>query len=198
METIKINLATFEYQDKRLSYPVMLIVAAVVVILSGLSISVGLNTQTEIKDYESKIAEREQSLLKRQQINKIPRLKDEDIESLKKDINLINGLINMDAYPYDRLLGSLELCVQPGIVLSSFDMSKEFSKATIEGNADSMNDITVFLNNLNNSNIYKTNNLMNLSVLQADETKEESASMGSGITFEIESSIAKDRIWEKE
>jgi Tfp pilus assembly protein PilN len=198
LEIIKINLATFEYQDKCLSYPVMLIVAAVVLIISGLSLSTGFNAQTEIKDYERRIAEREQGVLKRQQIKKIPRLKDGDIESLKKDINLINGLINLDAYPYDRLLGSLELCVPSGIVLSSFEMSKDFSKATLKGNAASMNDITVFLNNLNNSNIYKTNNLINLSVSQADETKEESAFMGSGITFDIESSIARDRIWEKE
>jgi Tfp pilus assembly protein PilN len=197
LETIKINLATFKYQDKRISYPLMLFAAIIVLIISSLSIRTGINAQSEIKEYEKKTVEREQDVLKRQEIkkDKSAGLKDSEIVSLKKDIDFINGLINMDAFPYDRLLDSLELCVPSGIVILSFEMSKDFNKVTFEGRADSMNDITVFLNNLNKSRIYKNNNLLNLSVSQENNTQEESIPAGNGITFELESLIAMDQLW---
>jgi hypothetical protein len=198
LETIKINLATFEYQDKRLSYPVMLIIAAIVLFISSLSIKAGINAQSEIKDYEQIIKEREQDVLKRQQVKKIPRLKDAEVESIKKDVSFINSLIKMDAYPYDRLLGALEGCVPQGIELSRFEISKDFNKATLEGKADSMSNITLFLNNLNSSTLYKNNNLLNLSVSQENNAVEETASTGNGITFEIESLIARDQVWKNE
>ena len=199
METIKINLATFEYEDKHLSYPVMLLAALIVLIISSLSIRIGLNAQNEIKKYESKIEEKEQAVIKRQQIKneKTFMLKDGEIESLKKDIEFINGLIKMDAYPYDRLLDSLELCVPKGVLLSSFEMSKDFKNMTLKGKADSMDNITIFLNKLNDSKIYKNNNLLKLSVSQAISFQEESISTNNGITFEIECSIAEDEIWSK-
>jgi len=193
LETIKINLATFEYQDKRISYPVMLLVAVMVLIISSLSIKAGLNGQSKIKGYETSINEREQGLLKRQ-IKESPRLKDNEIESIKNEANFINGIINQHDYPYDRLLDPLEACVPQGVVLSSFGMSKDFNRVILNGRADSMNDITLFLNNLNNSTIYKNSNLMNLSVSPEGKTPEETAS-SAGITFEIESAIAREQVW---
>jgi len=197
LEPIKINLATFEYQDKRLSYPVMLITALIVLLVSFFSIKTGINTQGEIKENENKIAEQEQNIIKRQRIKKenIKTLKDSEIESLKKDIDFINGLITMDAYPYDRLLDSLELSVPQGIVLSSFKMSKDLNKAVLNGKADSMDGISILLNRLNDSKIYKNNNLLNLSVAQENNTHEEAISFDNGITFEIESTIDKDQVW---
>jgi len=194
LETIKINLATYEYQDKRVSYPVMLVVAAMVLIISSLSIRAGLNGQTRIKELERSAVEHEQSLLKRQQIKQAPKLKDNEIESIKNEVNFINGIINQHVYPYDRLLDPLEACVPQGVILSSFGMSKDFNRVILDGRADSMNNITLFLNNLNNSTIYKNSTLMNLSISPEGKTPEEPAS-NAGITFEIDSAITKDQIW---
>jgi Tfp pilus assembly protein PilN len=195
LETIKINLATFEYQDKRLSYPVILGVVAIVLMISSLSIKAGLSRQAQIKEYEKIIYDREQNALKKQQIEKIPSLKAAEIESIKNDANFINGIINQHAYPYNRLLDALEASVPKGIVIASFGMSKDFNKLTLNGRADSMNNITLFLNNLNDSKIYKSGNLLSLSVSQENNTEETPKSAGDGITFEIESSIANDQIW---
>lgn len=199
MEPIKINLATFEYQDKRLSYPVMLLTAAIVLILSVFAIRSGLNNQIEIKEYEKKIAEQDQNIVTRQRINmeNIVRLKDSEIESLKKEIDFINGLIDKDAYPYDRLLDSLELCVPEGIVLSSFRLSNDLNKVVLEGKADSMNEIAVFFNKLSDSKIYNNNSLLSLSIAQENIIQEESISMDNGIGFEIECLIDKDQVWIK-
>jgi Tfp pilus assembly protein PilN len=197
LETIKINLATFEYQDKRLSYPVILVVSVIVLMVSSLSIKAGLNRQTEIKEYEKIISEREQSTLKKQQIEKIPRLKDAEIESVKNDANFIGGIINQHAYPYDRLFDALEASVPNGVVISSFGMSKDFNKVILDGKADSMNNITLFLNNLNVSKIYKNSNLLSLSVSRENNAEERSVSVGNGITFEVESATAKDQIWQR-
>jgi len=196
LETIKINLATFEYQDKRLSYPVILVVSVIVLMVSSLSIKAGLNRQAEIKEYEKIISEREQSTLKKQQIEKTPRLKDAEIESVKNDANFISGIINQHAYPYDRLLDALEASAPNGVVISSFGMSKDFNKVILDGKADSMNNITLFLNNLNVSKIYKNSNLLSLSVSRENNAEERSVSVGNGITFEVESLIAKDQIWQ--
>lgn len=197
MEPIKINLATFEYQDKRLSYTVMLLTALIVLIVSIFSIRSAANTQTEIKEYEKKIAEQEQNIIKRQKIRKenIKKLNDAEIKSLKKNIDFVNGLINKDAYPYDRLLDLFELCVPQGIVLSSFKMSKDLDEVVVEGKADSMNEITVFLNKLNESKSYKKNNLLNLSIAQKNNAHDEPISVDDGIKFEIESVIDGDKIW---
>lgn len=198
METIKINLATFEYQDKRLSYPVMLLTAAIVLVLSVFAIRSGLNNKIEIKEYEKKIAEQDQNIITRQRANNkenVIRLKDSEIESLKKEIDFINGLIDKDAYPYDRLLDSLELYIPEGIVLSSFRLSNDLNKVVLEGKADSMNEITVFLNKLSDSKIYNNNSLLSLSIAQEDIIQEESISMDDGIGFEIECSIDKDQVW---
>lgn len=196
METIKINLATFEYQDKRLSYPVILVVSVIVLMISSLSIKAGLNRQAEIKEYEKIISEREQSTLKKQQIEKTPRLKDTEIESVKNDASFISGIINQHAYPYDRLFDALEASAPNGVVISSFGMSKDFNKVILDGKADSMNNITLFLNNLNVSKIYKNSNLLSLSVSRENNAEEKSVSVGNGITFEVESLIAKDQIWQ--
>jgi Tfp pilus assembly protein PilN len=199
VESIKINLATFEYQDKRLVYPVMLISALVVLLISFFSIKIGINTRSEIKEYEKTINLQEQNVLKRQQIKKesIRRLKDGEITSLKKDINFINELIEMDAYPYDRLLDALEACMPQGIVLSALNMSKDLTKVTLEGDSDSMEKISIFINNLNDSKILKNNNLLNLTVSREGSKEEGSSSMDNGISFEIESSIDNKQIWGK-
>jgi len=199
LEPIKINLATFEYQDKRLAYPVMLMTALIILLISILSIRTGINTQGEINEYEKTIESQEQNAIKRQQIKKetTRRLKDTEIESLKKDIGFINSLIKMDAYPYDRMLDTLELCLPRGIVLSDLKMSKDLNMVTLQGKADSMEKITDFINSLNDSKIFKNNNLLNLSVSREDKGQDDSSSIDNGITFEMECSIDKNQIWER-
>ena len=199
MEPIKINLANVEYQDKRLAYPVMLITALVVLLVSILSLRSGINTQGEINEYEKTIDSQEQGVIKKQQIKKenTSRLKEGELASLKKDIGLINGLIKMDAYPYDRLLDTLEVCMPQGVVLLDLKMSKDLDMVTLNGKVDSMDKITVFINNLNDSKILKNNNLLNLSVSQEGNQEEGSSSRDNGITFEIECSVDKNNIWVK-
>jgi Tfp pilus assembly protein PilN len=199
LEPIKINLATFEYQDKRLAYPVMLMTALIILLISILSIRTGINTQGEINEYEKTIESQEQNAIKRQQIKKetTRRLKDTEIESLKKDIGFINGLIKMDAYPYDRMLDTLELCLPRGIVLSDLKMSKDLNMVTLQGKSDSMEKITDFINSLNDSKIFKNNNLLNLSVSREANSEEDSSAMDDGVTFEMECSIDKNQIWVK-
>lgn len=197
METIKINLATFEYLDKRLAYPVMLVTALAVLLFSFLSIRTGIKSQGEINEYEKTIELQEQNAIKRQQIKKEStiRLKDGEVESLKKDTDFINGLIKTDAYPYDRLLDSLEACMPKGVVLSELKMSKDLSMVTLTGRVDSMDKITVFISNLNDSKIFKNNNLLNLSVSQENNQEEVFSSEDNGIIFEIEFSIDNNQIW---
>ncbi len=177
----------------------MLITALIVLLISFLSIRTGINSQGEINEYKKRIVSQEQDSIKRQQIKKetTRRLKDTEIESLKKDIAFINSLIKMDAYPYDRILDTLELCIPGGIVLSDIKMSKDMNMVTLQGKADSMDKITVFINSLNDSKIFKNNNLLTLSVSREGSSQDDSSSADNGITFEMECSIDKNQIWER-
>ncbi|MBN1627424.1 MAG: PilN domain-containing protein [Deltaproteobacteria bacterium] len=197
MEPIKINLATFEYQDKRLSYTVMLVTALIILIISFISIRSGINAQNEINEYENKVALKAQDIIKRQQIKKetVKRLSDKEIESLKKDISFINGLIMTDAYPYDRLLDALEVCVPQGLAILNYSLSKDQNVVSLKGKAGSMDEITVFLDRLNSSRIYKNSSLLNLTVSRENIMQEEMEYQDNGITFEIECSIDSDQVW---
>jgi len=197
LEPIKINLATFEYEDKNLSYPVMLATGLIVLIVSILSIRIGINTQAEITEYERNVESRDRNLITRQRIIKeeTRRLQPKQIESLKKEIDFVNGLIKKDAFPYDRLLEALELSVPQGVVLSDFDMSKDLNSVIIKGESDSMDRIIFFINRINESKIFKKNNLLSLSVSSKEEGVTGLESGDDHIIFELECSIADDQIW---
>ena len=192
METIKVNLATFEYQNKRFAYPFLIGALLLVLILSAYSIHRGIINHSEINEYEKRITQLEDRSLTGQKSNstKRPELTSRDIESIKENAEFINRLIDMDTFPWDKLLDSLELMVPSDITLSSFSMSDDLDKVHLQGIARSIDDIGKFINKLNESDIYRDNTLISLSV-----SEEDTATGASGgkldILFEMESKIGE-------
>ena len=195
MEPIKINLATFEYQDKRIAYPILISAILMIFALSGLSFYLGSRNRAEIEEYEKKIEQLEYRSIKKQNTddNKFYKLNSEEIETIKNNVDFVNQLIDMDTFPWGKLLDSLERVVPSGITLSTFQMSDDMNKVELQGIARSIKDIGVFLEQLDGSKIYGINELISLSV------SEENPSQGNtggklDILFEIESYIDKDHI----
>ena len=196
LETIKVNLATFEYQDKRFSYPILIAIALIVLVLSFIFAQMSMNNQAEIREYEIRIQRLEQEfvLKKRMKEEKSDHLKAKEIESIKKGIDFINKLIISDIFPWDRLLDSLETSMPSGITLLKFDMTKDQKKMILQCKAKSINEISTFLSQLNDSKIFRNNILKNLSVEQKNSSEENIQGKEFVVKFEIESRIARDAL----
>jgi hypothetical protein len=190
LETIKINLATFEYQDKRITYPILILAILIIFALSGLSFYVGSRNRTEIKEYEKKIEQLENTSLIKQKIsdNKYYELTSGEIDTLKEDVNFVNQLIDMDTFPWGKLLDSLERLVPSGITLSNFNISEDLNKVGLQGMARSIKDIGVFIEQLNGSKVYGNNELISLTVSEENSDQVDTAGK-LDILFEIESYI---------
>ena len=196
METIKINMATVKYQDKIFAYPILFGTLLLILILSVYSIQKGITNQLEIREYEKKIIQTGKIYRIRQKNNNgnNRNLRDGEIKSIENEISYINSLITLDSFPWGRLLDSLENSIPSGITISNFNMSEDMNNARLQGNASSINDISVFLDNLNGSNVYQNSELISLSVSEEDSDRGNTKGTGPNIIFEITSSIAKDQI----
>ncbi|MBW1911627.1 MAG: PilN domain-containing protein [Deltaproteobacteria bacterium] len=196
MKTINLNLATFEYQDKRIAYPILIGAALIIIIISGFSVQFYLGNQNDIKEYEKKIARLEQEHMKRQKIYtaKHQDLDSGEIEAIQKEIDFVNELITKDTFPWDKLMNSLERNMPAGIKLLNFTISNDLKALKLQCKALSIRDISSFLNKLDGSKIYRNNNLINLSVAQKNVSQESGKGEGLVIKFEIESSVARDHL----
>jgi len=197
MEKMNINLATFEYDDKRISYPLLMGAVLIILIISGLSVHFFLNNQMDIKDYEKNIARlgQENIILGSNNTSIYQKMDSLEIETIHKEIDLINELIIKDIFPWDKLISNLERNMPTGIKLLDLTMSDDLSKLKLQCKAVSVRDISSFLTQLNSSKIYRNNNLLNLSVAQENVLQESQKGENLVIKFEIESSVVKDQLF---
>jgi Tfp pilus assembly protein PilN len=196
LNIININLATFDYQNKRFAYP-MLFGAAIILLATSLyTVQTSYQYQNEIFEYEKKIESLTQKNVTRQKINKDvrPVLTKEEEESIRNDIDFVNERIIKDVFPWDRLLSGLEMEIPEGAFLTGFSTSKDFTKIKLQGKAESMKEVGMFLANLNNSTTFQNSELVNLSINQPNQFQTEAGKMMMQINFEIESNITIDQL----
>ena len=197
VESININLATFEYQDKKITYPILIGAALIILIISGLSIRLCLEQQRDINEYEKKITSLGIENIQRKS-NHNPmyqKLGFEETETIKKELDLINELIIKDIFPWDKLMSELERKMPAGIRLLNLTMSDDLNELKLQCEASSMRDISAFIKQLNSSMIYQNNNLLNISVVQENLLQATRKGNSLIIKFEIESSVAKDQLF---
>jgi Tfp pilus assembly protein PilN len=187
---LKINLATFEYHDKRIIYTVLVCVAAFVLIISGYNIHLGIKYQNEILEYEGKLARLNQNLVKKQRIKDTRKktLKKKEIKAIQKKTLLVNTMITRDVYPWNLILDALEKKTPEGVVLIHFSPSKKPGKLTLRGYANSTEEISKFLKELEISGVFSRNVLLKLTVDKKNMVYE-SDEVSPKIRFEIESSL---------
>ncbi|MBN1848457.1 MAG: PilN domain-containing protein [Deltaproteobacteria bacterium] len=196
MEMIKINLATFEYQNKRLAYPMLIGAAILLLLLSWYTVQISHRYQNEIFEYEKRVDDLEQMSVKRQKItaSKEKELTEQEIKSLQDEIQFVNQRIIEDVFPWSGLLDSLETDIPDGITLSNFSISKDPSKAKLRGEARSMKEIGMFLANLEKSKTFRDSHLINLSINQSKNNQDTTGEESQSIDFEIESFFDMDQI----
>lgn len=196
MEPIKVNLATFEYYDKRLAYILMVCTAAALLLISGYQIHLGLRHQGEVFAYQEKIERLNQQSVKRQRIplDKKAELPKAEAKRIEEQVRLVNDLILSDVYPWDRVLDELERVMPKGIILKSFSLLEGWRRVSLKGHGRSMKEITLFLQAMEASVLFEKNVLARLSVEHG------SAPMQTGqgeltVPFEIESQLVLDGLF---
>ncbi len=195
LKPIKINLSTFKYQDKFLTYPIMLLAALIVLAISAYNIQLALHYQHEILDYEQRLAHLEQVRALKQKKNKdqLQKVEDKEIQSIREGVRFLNKLIVEDAFPWDRVLDVLEKHTPPEVVLLHFALSDDRQKVIIKGATRSMAEITRFLSGLEQSKVFKKNALINL-VVTSESMAQNASDQAMGIKFQIESILRIDKL----
>ena len=196
MEAIHVNLATFEYQDKRFAYPMLLGAAIILLLMSWLTVKLSYHYQNTIFEYETRIQHLEQKEVKRQKIKEESKQKlaEGEAASIQKDIDFVNDLIIKDIFPWGRLLNTLEVKMPNGVILENFTTSKDFTKVQLKGSAELMKNIGLFLTNLDEALIYRDNRLINLSIDQEDIPQDDMDNTSMPIKYEIESTIDLEQL----
>jgi len=196
LKTIELNLATVEYQDKKLAYPVMIATAILALILCFYSVKVYMGYNRHVNEYEERIAQLDQSQVTRKKIEqegKAP-ASNEEAGSIRATAEFVNRLILLDVFPWGRLLDEVEALAPKGVILMSFGSGKEENSVKMEGKASSMSQITEFLKALEGSKIFKGTTLSNVSVGK-DGGEADKGGGEPAILFEINTTAATAQLF---
>ena len=190
MDTVKLNLATFKYFDKRVASVALIVITLVLGGLSLYSVTQAIQGQANILSYEGKIKRLEKSLVKskkaRENVRK--KLKGEEMQAIREGTLFVNGIIARDAFPWDRFLDAVETSMPEGIVLEDLTVAGDFQTVKMKGFARSSEEIDLLLSRLKKTGIFEGNLLTKLSVKEMG--KNDSAdSVESEMRFEITSKL---------
>ena len=199
LKPIKINLSTFEYQDKFLAYPIMVFAAFVILALSAYNIHLAMRYEHEILDYEQRLARQDQMQAEKSKKvrDQLKKFKEEDIQSIREDAHFVNKLIIQDTFPWDQVLNAIEIYLPSRAILLSFALSEDREKIKIEGKTHSMTEITQFLSRLEASSVFEKSALLDLTILSGDSTRNEQRK-AMDIKFQIESLLRVGKLLKKQ
>jgi hypothetical protein len=166
VEPIKVNLATFEYFDKRIVYSLILGAAIFVLMISAFNLQRSFRYQNEIFDYEGKIKRLDQMLVKRQPIGgeNVRPVGKEALKEMEEAVLHVNRLIAADLFPWGRVFDLLEKEIPDPVALHGFLPSEDFSRLTLRGQSRSMADVSLFLGRLESSRLFERAVLAKLTV----------------------------------
>jgi hypothetical protein len=108
MEPIRINIATFEYLDKK----IVLIISALVIfvaLMTVLNTSLYLSYRKQISEFEKKTSRIQKNM---EQNTSKTDISAEEWESIQHRVISANQIIVKDAVPWSRLIEGLETKVQ--------------------------------------------------------------------------------------
>jgi Tfp pilus assembly protein PilN len=150
LDAIKINLATFDFRYQRISQLVLIAVAVVALLVSINSIRMRFQYQSRISAYQHKIERLESSLADQrgQQKAQADRSVAMEPEKIENNIIRISRLVARDVFPIDRLLDMLETNLPDGIQLRRLEANENIGAVVLEGIAESMDRVTLFINQL--------------------------------------------------
>lgn len=190
MDAIKINLATFDFRYQRIARLVLIGVAAVLLLVSVNAIRIWFQNQGWIAAHRQKIERLESSLAvqRGQQKDQAARGAGAEPEKIESTIIRISRLVARDVFPFDRLLDMLETNLPEGIHLRRLEANETIGAVLLEGVAESMDRVTIFINQL--ESLEEVGRIA-LSKLTFHEEKDGKSAPGpQQISFVIEGNLA--------
>lgn len=190
MDAIKINLATFDFRYQRIARLVLIGVAALVLLVSVNAIRIWFQNQGRIAAHRQKIERLESSLAAQrgQQKDQAARGAGAEPEKIENNIIRISRLVARDVFPFDHLLDMLETNLPEGIQLRRLEANETIGAVLLEGVADSMDRVTIFINQL--ESLEEVGRIA-LSKLTFHEEKDGKSTPGpQQISFVIEGNLA--------
>lgn len=196
MQPIKVNLASFDYFDKRPVYLMMIVSIIVVLIISAYNFHLYNLGQRDIYTYKEKIAKSEIEWKKqqdRQNKNNI-KISEEEKKILRSHADFVNRLIATDIFPWNQLLSMIERKVPNGLVLTEIVPSDNYRKLVLAGLASSTRKITFFMKRLKGWKVIQETVLLNLNLRKKDLSINAEGKK-QDIEFRIESTLRVDRLF---
>lgn len=191
MEPIRLNIATFEYLDKK----ILLIIAALAVaiaIMTVLNTSLYLSYKHQIGEFEQKTSRIEKSI---QQDSGKTDISAEEWETALGRIISANRIIVKDVIPWSRLFEVLEKIIPDGIFIESVNPTNDYRTLIIQGKAASEQKISLFMKRLKEVE-FLTNSLLAEFSIGTDDGgrfKREGANIG----FRLKSDLLVENLFEQ-
>ena len=195
MEPININLASFEYVDKRQTVVMFAVIAIVLSIISAFNVRLYAKSRDEKSRYETKISLLNKRLNngRQAQLEKIE-FGEEEKKTLRNKADFANRLIASDVFPWNQFLDMLERKIPNDLILSKIAPNDNYSKLTISGYAGSTRKVTFLLKRLEDWDVIQQSTLLKLQVEQ-DGSQENVRGIVPKIEFEIESDLRPDKLF---
>ena len=150
MEPIRVNLASFEYVDKRHTYLMFIGIGIVALIISAYNVHLYAKRESEISDYKKKISVSQKKWQNNQQFKHEKKIEigEEEKDRLKNSAVFLNRLIASDIFPWNQFLNMLERKVPNDLILTKIEPADNYGKLILAGYAGSTRKITFFLKRL--------------------------------------------------
>lgn len=150
MDAIRINLATFDFRYQRIAKLVLIGFTVAVLLISINSIRLGLQNRSRIAAYQHKIERLESSLADQRGRQKAQTAQGgaAEPEMIENNIIRMSRLVVRDVFPIDRLLDMLESNLPDEVQLLRLEANETIGAIVLEGVAESMDRVTLFINQL--------------------------------------------------
>ena len=164
MEPVRVNLATFEYLDRRLSALLALGAASILALVAWLGTTGYLERRETIARYRDRIATLERSVEERRAKarEEISVPDPEEIRRLEARMERVGRLIFLDGFPWIPLLDLLERQLPGEVVMTEVTPSEDFRRLTLKGRAGSTEAMTRFLKRLDQGELFSETELSRL------------------------------------
>ncbi len=144
---LSLNLASRSYINRRPLYAIYAIVLAVLIVLLVLNLSYYFRAQAQSRQLGARISQLNQTLAKEHSKSTLKVTKAQ-YDSLLKEIDFVNGILQKDSFRWTDLLNHLEKVVPDGVRIRGIQPNFKDNVLNLTGAARKVEDLQVFLDHL--------------------------------------------------
>lgn len=188
MKDIQVNLATYEYIDKRLAVLLISGTAILILLISVTLMHRFFGNAEQLRQYNAKLMrvtrladDKDKANIGQDELTKKRK------QLIDRRVREVNTMIARDIFPWGRLLEVVERSMPEGLHLDSFVASEDYRKLTLKGRAVAARKVSFFLKRLDDSRLLADNVLLSLKLVKTGAD--------SGLQFTIESKMDLNHIF---